>query len=414
MNAELSLNGHISIMPDTRLSAEDYLCLLLSRGQLSYDQECRARQLLSGTIRWPELLDRVYAHETWPLVYRNLRELGFFCAPDGVRDELKRAYLATALKNQLASAELARLSRELSHAGIKVVPLKGVCLAETLYGDPATRVCADIDLLVTPAKLGRSVEVIRAAGYSDVFDEGFFRKIDLRHGRHYSFKRRFNENFCHIELHWRVVQHSSRDSDAVNDLWAEAQSTRCFGSPAYRLSPEWQFLYLCIHAADHYWKGLKWLVDVHQICTNQPPEWRLVKEKAQRFGLARAVSQTLAICSLVLGTPVPEAFASVSVPEKLRRSVLMLCDGQYQPVFSHLLLLERPWDKMRCVANILLVPKPADRSFVHLPRAVSFLYYPLRAFRLLAKRVWCPNQLSPRRSELLRELSAVARNHAGT
>src|SRR5215469_8323612 len=153
-------------------SLEHRLCLSLSCGQLSSDQRSRVLELLSQPVKWPEFLRIVYAQETWPLVYRNLRELRFSAIPNEVRTELKCAYVKTALQNQLVSNELAVLLHRLSNALVPVVPLKGVQLANSLFGDPAMRVCDDIDLLVPPSKLNRTLEVIRLAGYGEVFDDG--------------------------------------------------------------------------------------------------------------------------------------------------------------------------------------------------------------------------------------------------
>ena len=107
------------------LGVEDRLCLLLSRGQLSSEEQTDARKLLRLPFQWPELLKVVYAHETWPLVYRNLRELAFFAVPDAVQLELKSAYAATALYNQFAADELVALLRGFDDVGVSVVPLAG-------------------------------------------------------------------------------------------------------------------------------------------------------------------------------------------------------------------------------------------------------------------------------------------------
>jgi hypothetical protein len=370
------------------VNLEHRLCLSLSCGQLSSDQRSRVLELLSQPVKWPEFLRIVYAQETWPLVYRNLRELGFPATSNEVRTELKCACIKTALQNHLASNELAVLLHRLSNAVVQVVPLKGVQLANSLFGDPAMRVCDDIDLLVPPSKLNRALEVIRLAGYGDAFDDSFFRKLDLQHGRHFSFRRHFAGRSSLIEVHWRLVQHSSRDSLAVQDLWGEVQDAYCFGAPVCRLSPEWQLLYLCIHAADHDWRGLKWLVDIHQLCLTQPPNWLQLKQKAERFGLDRVVRRTLATCSLLFETTLPAAYAADSLPPRLCLSALALSGKPRPSTFSHLSLLERPWDKFCCIANVVFIPKPADRNVVRIPEALSFLYYPFRAVRLIAKRIY--------------------------
>jgi hypothetical protein len=79
-------------------------------------------------VEWSLLLDHAYAHQVYPLVFRNLRQLGFSAVPHEVQTEVKGAYLANALRNQLFSDELACLLRLLSDAGIPAIPLKDVAL----------------------------------------------------------------------------------------------------------------------------------------------------------------------------------------------------------------------------------------------------------------------------------------------
>jgi|SRR5215469_3049671 len=370
------------------LTREERFCLLLSRGQLTADERTRVREFLSGPVEWSLLLDRAYAHQVYPLVYRNLRQIGFSAVPHEVQTELKGAYRANALRNQLFSEKLACLLRVLNEAGISAIPLKGVALAESLHGDPAARVCSDLDLLVPPTHLHRAIEVIRGAGYTDVYQDAFFRKLALRHGRHYAFQRAHAGHPIVIELHWQLMQHSSRSSDAVRDLWAEARPTHSCGAAGYAFSPEWEFLYLAVHAADHGWQGLKWLVDLHQLCLSRPPDWHRLAEKAKQFELELIVRQTLAACSLLLGTPLSTDYVSSSPPAKARLFPLTpFPAGAPEAAFLHLTLLRRPWDKLRCAANIVFIPKAADQDFVHLPAALRFLYYPMRVLRLLGKRV---------------------------
>src|SRR5216684_3462721 len=88
------------IMPEDMISAmtpEDQLCLLLARGQLTPEVQQRVLDLLSTSLRWPLILERAYTHEVYPLLYRNLRALGFPGVPDEVQAELKRAFLANAV-----------------------------------------------------------------------------------------------------------------------------------------------------------------------------------------------------------------------------------------------------------------------------------------------------------------------------
>ena len=129
-------------------SREDELCLLLARGKLSSEERVRTLQFLATPLQWPLILERAYSHQVYPLLYRNLLELGFPGVPHEVQTELKSAYLANGFRNQLLAEELARLLKSLGEAGIPVIPLKGVTLAQSLFGDPAARVCSDIRVTV--------------------------------------------------------------------------------------------------------------------------------------------------------------------------------------------------------------------------------------------------------------------------
>jgi len=177
---------------------------------------------------------------------------------------------------------------------------------------------------------------------------------------------------------------------------------------------EWEFLYLAIHAADHGWKGLKWLVDLHQLSIASRPDWRRVKEKAKQFGVERIVRRTLITCSQLLGTPLPDVYNWDSVSTNLRFSPYELSSGPAEAVFAHLELLRRPWEKLRCLANIVFVPKPADREFLRLPRGLSVLYYPLRVFRLLGKHSRAFISFRPYGSKSRRELPPAVKNRVGT
>ena len=299
------------------MTPEDQLCLLLARGHLTPDLQQRILELLACALQWPLVLERAYTHEVYPLLYRNLRELGFPSVPDAVQAELKGAFLANAFRNQLLAEELARLLGLLGEAGIPVIPLKGVALAQSLYGDAAFRICSDIDILVPPNTVPEALGLIRASGYRDDFREPFFCDLVMRYGRHYDVVREDRALSYRLELHWKFLHNSSKNDEAITDLWAEVRPKAFFGVRAYTFTPEWEFLYLAMHATDHQWM-LKWLVDIHEISSFASVDWQMVMKKAEHLELDLVVRQTLTACSLLLGTPMPEGYSPTALPAKVR------------------------------------------------------------------------------------------------
>jgi hypothetical protein len=156
------------------LAAEDDLCLCLSRGQLSPEVRNRAQALLGTPLRWDRLLQRAYEHQVYPLVHRSLRILEFYGVPPGARAKRTAAFRANTLRNAFLRRELVRVLRLLGAAGVPVIPLKGVTLAESLFGDTAYRVCSDIDIFVPAGETLRARRLLLAEGHTSPFSEEFF------------------------------------------------------------------------------------------------------------------------------------------------------------------------------------------------------------------------------------------------
>jgi hypothetical protein len=380
------------------LLAEDELCLLLARGQLPPGVRARALELLAGPIRWDVLLQRAGEHHVTLLLYRSLLELEFPCVPDGVRATLSAAFRTNALRNMFLAGELTRVLRLLGEAGIRVLPLKGVALAKSLYGDPAFRVCSDLDILVPAGDALTARRVLLAHGYTSPFSDDFF----VNHQFHTSadcplFPQNQTVPYL-LELHWTLLPHSSRDADATQDLWLQARPADCFKVQAYSLTPEWEFLYLASHVASHKWQTLRWIADIHDLCASAPIDWIKVWEMAERFDLDWIVGSTLAVCASLYGTPMPANFSSATLPAGVRLFPHSLdpSEAWKAPLF-HSKLLQRPSDKLRWFVEMFFVARVADRRFLDLPSSLSFLYYVLRPLRLICKWSWLFLAAGPRR-----------------
>jgi hypothetical protein len=371
------------------MTPEDQLCLLLARGQLIPEVRTRILELLATPLQWSRIVERAYSHQVYPLLYRNLLNLGFPGVPEEVQSELKGLYLANSMRNQLLGEELARLLGVLGEAGIRVIPLKGVALAQSLFGDLAARVCSDIDILLPAAEVVRARRVILANGYSSQFTEEFFAKHQLHTTAECSLVAQREPLTYLVELHWTLLQDSGKDAAAMAELWSRAQPGDFFGVRALQLTPEWQFLYLSFHAAYHKWNTLKWLADVHELCASIPVDWKQVKKYAADYELEAVAEPTLAACSRLFGTPIPEEFRWSSFPADVR----LYPDSEepsesWKVTLFYPRLLKRRSERLRWYTQTFFVPRLADYRFISLPSSLTGLYYFLRPLRLSCKWSW--------------------------
>lgn len=374
------------------MTSEDQLVLLLARGDFPTHVQEHVLALLATPLRWDLVLERAMAHEVYPLLYRNLRRLDFPGVPTHVRTELEALYKINAFQNVRLAEELARVLTLLEGAGIPTIPLKGVTLAESLYGDLTLRVCADIDILVPRQAVARAFDLLLAEGYKlgETYQVGST-EIDLLLDSNIEYMFVYQrQGFLYLlELHWDIAWRGQKEALSMGDLWAETRPKVLLGVEAHGLSPEWDLLYLAVHVARHRWGKLKWLVDIHEICSRGEINWAKVTDKANVLGSGEVVRITLSACHALFETRIPIQFSPDGLPSWIK---LFPADSSPSNIWRDALfpasLLKRPSDRLRYVIRVLLVPTLAERRLLRLPSCLGFLYYPLRPLRLGCKWGW--------------------------
>src|SRR5215471_15974717 len=145
------------------MNAEQQILCLAARTRRDADAEARLLTLLRGPVNWEDLWAQGHLHDVLPLLADSLRSIeGQAPIPHEWRARTQRRFYATLLRNTLLADELARVCAALREAGVAALPVKGVVLAETIYGNLALRPAADLDVLVRPRDLPVAREVLRS------------------------------------------------------------------------------------------------------------------------------------------------------------------------------------------------------------------------------------------------------------
>ena len=363
--------------------------MLLSRGTVTPGIEAEARSLLARGLRWPRLVEQARLHGVSPLLARNLRILGGCALPPESSAELELDARLNAARNALFVRALTGVLERFRDAGVPVIPLKGVALAESLYGDVALRDCSDIDVLVPRDAVPRAFRALLSNGFEPVEDcaiEQADIELLLRSSIEHVFVLRSSAAPTLLDLHWDIAWRWRGDSEATDDLWAEARRRTFWGIEAYSLSPEWEILYLAVHAARHRWQALKWLVDIHEACSARRVDWVRLSDKARRFGWEEVLGVTLSACHALLGTPVPDSLSRRALPRWLRifpESPAPV--GLWQEALFATRLFSGLSAKLAYLGRLLFLPTIRERELISLPAPMNLLYYPLRPLRLAGR-----------------------------
>jgi hypothetical protein len=247
-------------------------------------------------------------------------------------------------------------------------------------------VSADLDVLVPRECVARAWTVLGELGYvmADHEERVDASELDLllESNIEYAFASPEAAG-CPVELHWGIAWRWPHSAPAIADLWADARPRPFLGAPAHALGPEWELLYLAVHAARHRWESLKWLVDMHEVCRRGGLDWEKVRAKANRFGLTEVLQISLQASAILFDTPLPSGPPARALPGWLdlfpaTPVPLDIWHGALYPAR----LFARPSEKVRYLARVLLVPTVAERRLIRLPDSLRALYYPLRPLRL--------------------------------
>ena len=141
-------------------------------------------------------------------------------------------------------------------ADVQVIPLKGPCAAERLYGDAALRTCHDLDLLVRSSDLPRAESLLADLGFA-------------RSGYPDDYQTSWRRNKLTVELHHNVENPRAFDF-GVDAAWDSAYLSQFQGIPVWLLAPSDELLYLCLHAVRHRFDRLSLVLDLVQAFRQLP------------------------------------------------------------------------------------------------------------------------------------------------
>ena len=290
---------------------------------------------------------------------------------------------APSLTFQRASLQLSslrRLALNLRERETPFLVLKGLPLAQRLYGDPFVREAGDIDLLVAPESFAKSREAVLATGFwpEMSFDETPAR---VRWAQRVRKEETFVRNDIRLELHRRVLG-NPHYFDAPFAKFHERRAWVAIGGERYpTLPPDEELVYLMCHGAGHGWMQLKWLCDV-ALCLKGSDEAELARiaARCRQAGIGAVWNSALAACR-ALGVESSAGTADGRRGEAVARMLPEVWrSGRWPPLWRKVALRAALKPNLRFAAHELarLMVVPEDWRRVNLPDRLFFLYFFLR------------------------------------
>lgn len=299
---------------------EQQVLCLGARTTLGDEDAQRLRALVREPLDWERLWGQAHLHEVVALVSETLRGLnGEVDVPPEWTARARRRLSATLVKNRALKAELLTVLAALRQAGVDATPVKGVVLAETLYGSLALRPTADLDVLVRPEDAPCAREVLAALGYHHGDAPPFEALHHPYHDPQY-YRSTAGGEVC-LELHRALW--ASRFWDEDDGYWGRRVTTDLGGAQARVLSAEDTLLHLAIHRARSPLR-LRHLADIAELVRRHDGslDWDLVLDTTRRTGARTAVHTSLTLSARLLGARVPAGVIEALGIGPVKRRVL--------------------------------------------------------------------------------------------
>ena len=150
--------------------------------------------------------------------------------------------------------------------------LKGLALAQELYGDISHRTSSDLDILVPIDDLEQAEILLIESGYQK--DDYIHSILNDWKWRHHHFSYYHPEENIKIELHWRLNPGLGREPH-FDELWKKRVKSGLTQSFVYLLGKEDIFMFLSSHGARHGWSRLRWLLDLQYLMKQKLDEKKL-------------------------------------------------------------------------------------------------------------------------------------------
>jgi hypothetical protein len=273
-----------------------------------------ARQLLAAlrgegvaASDWEAVIALALRQGVAPLLHRRIQAAGTLATlPAGLAAQLEEERRATALVSLRHYAEFQRVARALGEAGIPLIALKGLHLAELVYRDIGLRPMSDLDILVPREHVADCLRLLLQLGFgSDADPEAAVaRTLDIKCNIGV-------ENPAHgtwLEVHWRLDEGVADAGVLLPAIWKSAGAARLGDADAKVMAPEFLLLHVCAHlACNHaFLFSLRGLCDIAEILNVHPDlDWKVVVEHGLRHGWTRGVAASLRLARDHLGAPVP-------------------------------------------------------------------------------------------------------------
>lgn len=263
------------------------------------EEDERIRELVTGSFSWEWFLWLATRERASAVARRRLQHAGV-AVPAPIEEQLQRQSMVADFTAARLETRLAETVAALRRAGIEPVLLKGAALATAVYHDFRERPMGDLDLLVQPEEVERSVAVAEECGW-----ESAGTPDAAGYERHHHLPPMADRSGAgSLELHTGLFVSAHSFPGFREALYAGARPEPQGSVP----SDVHLVIHLCTHLAWSHMLAVGSWRSFHDLWTmirHDRIDWGAMVAEARRYGATSSCYWTLTMAAQVAGVPVP-------------------------------------------------------------------------------------------------------------
>jgi len=260
------------------------------------------------SIDWDKFITLTARHRVRPLAYFGICNSSLKDEiPKEIIEKLKSFTFQKATFNLNQSKEILRVIRLFEAQNIRVVPYKGVVLAQDAYNNIASREFSDIDVMIRKDDLAKIIKCLSDIGYQPemkVPDYWLdYKKCDYN----FDFFENGQRSF-HLEAHWSIGAKLQQLNFSLDDFEDLIIIEEFLNESIEKPTPEGLFITTCIHhVAKEKRIALKHVCDLTAILHKFKSElnWNLLLEKSRKLDIENIILLGIDISNQVFGLELP-------------------------------------------------------------------------------------------------------------
>lgn len=304
------------------------------RNEISWILSCIRQtpdsQFMQANFDWKYVCNVCVQLRIAPLIYHCIGKHNLSnTIPYTELEYLQKHYNKTIQKNTILYHTWTIISAEFRKKNIDVVPLKGIFLAETVYGDISMRQLSDMDILIQRKHIPDGVQILTNMGFT--FDERYKKSDfiqDLRDSKHIPL---LAKQGIGIELHTSLIIEDKGFCIPMQDFWTNTKPAKLSDMDCLQFHPHYLLIHICMHLDEHFVSAkihfIAYVDILHCITTyTDTIHWDELYELCRNYGCEEQVFSHIYLTSKYL---------QAHIPAHIALKAEQLCSAYKEEYFLH-------------------------------------------------------------------------------